>query len=163
MKEPKFRGYSLETRSWHTGYGWFEVDYTEEYKQQKGIDDKACLYTDSFPMECELRSMGATTTLKDKNDKEIFGGDVIKIPCDINDEFHGGFTLHEVLFRNGIWIHLYLTSEKGDILPKGYTGGELLSHFIHDMKTLIFSEDAAEDTEIEVVDTVFEMERKNND
>ncbi|MDF9599137.1 YopX family protein [Bacillus cereus] len=64
MNQPKFRGFSLETNSWHYGYGW------------KVSDDKALLYTNSTPIECELGSMGQYTGINDKNSKEAYNGDL---------------------------------------------------------------------------------------
>lgn len=70
MEQPKFRGFSTETNSWHYGHGWIKADYAE---------DKALLYRDwEPPIECELRSMGQFTG-ESIGGKEIFHGDVIKV------------------------------------------------------------------------------------
>ena len=79
MEQPKFRGYCVETGSWHYGHGWFKCDYTEDYKAEKGIEDRAILYTNSSPVECELKSMGrfvksvkfADTTV------DLYEGDIV--------------------------------------------------------------------------------------
>jgi hypothetical protein len=125
MKQPKFRGYSLETTSWHYGHGWFEADYTEEYKKEKGISDKAILYTDGSPIECELSSMGQFTG-ETVREKEIYDGDIIKVnkltfessaslPENLNVHYYGGMFQ---LFRGTeplMGLHL-LYLEDGEII-----------------------------------------------
>jgi uncharacterized phage protein (TIGR01671 family) len=94
MREPKFRGFCTETNSWHYGYGWFKSDYTEEYKQRKGIEDTAILYTNSYPVECELKSMGESTSLFDCKGVEIFEGDILQ-PSNGEKKFY------VVVWKNG--------------------------------------------------------------
>lgn len=78
MKEPKFRGFNLETNKWYYGHGWFEADYTNEFLEEKGIAQQAVLHTDSYPVECELSSMGQYRGLKDKYQNKVFNKDLIK-------------------------------------------------------------------------------------
>lgn len=106
IKEPKFRGFSLETNSWHYGHGWFKCDYTEKYMAEKGMNDRAILLTDSYPVECELASMGQYTGLEDKNGKEIFEGDILGI-CNEDPLFveyiekHGAFCFVDIFDKFG--------------------------------------------------------------
>jgi hypothetical protein len=139
MKQPRFRGFSKETNSWHYGHGWFEVDYTEEYKQEKGITDKALLYCDnSSPIECELASMGQFTG-ESINNKGIYHGDIIKVsklsfessaplPENLNVEYYSGMYQ---LFRGkeplmGLHLH-YL--EEGEIVGTMFENPELITTY----------------------------------
>lgn len=78
MTEPEFRGFNKEENKWFYGHGWSEIDYTVEYLQEKKINPRAILYTDTSPVECELDSMGISAKTPDYNNKIIFDGDVVK-------------------------------------------------------------------------------------
>lgn len=73
----------------------------------------------------------------------IFTGDVIRAPITINTELHGAWGEYAVRKAPGGYLLSYLRSEKGQILPEGYTGG-----YMHDvlpdgdeidLKTLVFT------------------------
>ncbi|MEK5176908.1 YopX family protein [Heyndrickxia sp. FSL W8-0496] len=137
MRQPKFRGYSLETNTWHYGHGWFEVDYTEEYKKEKGIEDKARLYTEGYPVECELKSMGEYTGLKDKNGKEIYEGDILKARKSISDETEvyfrvkytgAAFALVHPEYHNTIYMEVmpWYVRETAEVIGNIYENPSLL-------------------------------------
>lgn len=85
MEQPKFRGFCLETNSWHYGHGWFKCDYTEEYKAEKGIEDRAILHTESHPVECELKSMGrfVKTVRLAETSADLYEGDIVADMTDV--------------------------------------------------------------------------------
>jgi len=87
MKQPKFRGYSVEEDRWYYGYGWFEIDYTDEYLKEKGINQRAFLLTDSSAVECDLSSMGQFIGELDKNGVEIYEGDLLEITNGASDSY----------------------------------------------------------------------------
>lgn len=135
MKQPKFRGFGLETNQWHYGHGWFKSDYTEEYKQQKGIEDTAILYTDGYPVECELSSMGQFTGLLDSKGREIYEGDIVQVTEDPafggEDDFIGVVKFYECAY----WIdnepqekacQLFNEITEHEVIGNIYENGDLL-------------------------------------
>lgn len=83
MEEPVFRGYSVELGVWVYGYGWFEIDYTDEYKTTNGIGGRACLLTNNGPEECYLDSVGQYIGLSDSVNNFIYEGDMVQF--EVND------------------------------------------------------------------------------
>lgn len=64
----------------------------------------------------------------DREKKPIYAGDHVKLDVDEafkDNNVHGNYTVHQVIFRNNVWMHEYLYSETGYVLPKGYIVGEL--------------------------------------
>ena len=62
------------------------------------------------------------TGLCDSNGKMICIGDKVRTVVTCNNEFHGEWAIYEVMQRGIVPVLMYVTSEKGDVLPRGYTG-----------------------------------------
>ncbi|HHK5596353.1 TPA: YopX family protein [Bacillus tropicus] len=140
MREIKFRAWDKVYKHFHEG------DLIRDYHIGEFIDNP----------EYEVTQY---TGLKDKNGKEIYEGDVIKVPS-INDHVHGNYSYKEIIYRNGTWIAQYIESEKGQVVPKGYMAGHLIDCYDHDYKALVFYDDRLEHTDIEVVGNIYENQTK---
>jgi uncharacterized phage protein (TIGR01671 family) len=137
MREVKFRAWNKRDKKM---LGWDIVQNQYFYTIEQYPDYKVMQYTG----------------LKDKNEKEIYEGDILKVPVDINQEVHGSYSIHEVIIKKGIIITSYLKSEKGQILPKGYTAGFLLDSYDFDNKTFLFSDNPTMDTKVELLGNIYE-------
>lgn len=99
-----------------------------------------------------------STGLFDMYRKEIYDGDIIK--CMTEETFkdtHGNYVYKEVIYRNGVWLASYLSSEKGNILPKGYTSCELAAYRQNTSKDAYFSDsDDFKILDVEVIYNIYE-------
>jgi uncharacterized phage protein (TIGR01671 family) len=96
------------------------------------------------------------TGLKDKNDKEIYEGDVVKRECvEPFSDMHGGYTLQEVTFNNGTFILSYLISEKGIKMPRGYTASFVNDFEDVDAKHMLWSKEPIQ-IPVEVIGNIYE-------
>jgi hypothetical protein len=71
-------------------------------------------------------------------------GDVVRAPITINTDFHGSWGEYRIRKAPGGYLLSYIRSEKGQILPEGYTGGYMADCLPdedeHDLKTLVFTQ-----------------------
>lgn len=94
MRQPKFRGFSPETNEWVYGYGWHETDYTDDFLRSINQSRQdAVLFTKTFPITCDIESMGEFTGLLDTNGVEIYEGDIVRHATDEG--------IYKVIFAGG--------------------------------------------------------------
>lgn len=132
---PKFKGFSVVTNQWHFGHGWVEIDYTDDYKAEHKLTDKALLYTESGPIECEKDSMSQSTG-QAINNKEIYNGDIIRVdklsfdssaplPDTLNIVYYGGMYQFFKGRKPMMGLHL-LYLEEGEVIGTMYENPELI-------------------------------------
>ena len=144
MREIKFR-------AWH--------EYGESVRPPKPgmiYDDKPGDCLTWLNQHQKITSIMQFTGLKDRDGKDIYEGDLVRCPVDINTDYHGEWCINEVICQHGQWIVSHISSEKGK-LPRGYTRGFLLdSWFDFDSKLFLWGEDYVPRSDIEVIGNIYE-------
>jgi len=83
---------------------------------------------------------GAPVGLCDSAGNQFKVGSIVRANTDINKNMHGNWVDYEITLQGITPIMSYLRSEKGEVLPKGYTAC-CLSDF-YDMKMFVFAKDS---------------------
>jgi len=83
---------------------------------------------------------GAPLGLCDSEGTEFHYGSIVRRTTDINNDMHGEWVDYEVTLQGTTPLLSYLRSEKGQVLPVGYTACCLCNEYDH--KMFVFAADS---------------------
>lgn len=140
-----YRGLRKDGKGW--AYGGIYRDESECFiiACESVVVEPDTNYRELQPVFYGVRqeTVGQYTGLTDRKKEKVFGRMVVRHFTDFNEEFHGTYVDYEIIYRNGIWMCSYLRSEKGQVLPRGYTCGSVSEALMQDdrSKSFYFKDD----------------------